>query len=616
MISSLPELASKLNDVGNKSKKFVDRFYLFALFLFVAAQACSLTNNVAEYVSVILDISSLLLILVGIYRIVVELSRNWKKALLLIAVILFGFVYTLNVDSALPFSPVAFAIIGAYGVCADYVLFAGLAGNIVMIISNIVITLTAEPGLFINSYQDRDFFFLGDNVFYVSKWNNYSSTDFAAHYFWIIAVYLWIRSKKITWGEIFALAALDILVYSLTGSNTSFICIGLMLAAAILLKVKVLVDKRLEGNVGKKNAFTSVVAFVKRFLTFLARYSFLIIAVFCIVMSVIFNAANPVLSRINSVLNLRFSLGHRGIIENGIHLIAKDVPSYGMASSADEFYNFLDCSYISILVNCGLLLLIFYLVTMTVIQIRHRKYVYGLIILAVCALSCIEEHHLPELPYNLFVLLLFADIDTGKKTSAITDAKQVKRTRIINVASFLLCVAFFVTSVFINITRYRSVKELDRLDSKAASIYDAVQSNLTLMVDNGSWQIETSGMNSYQYGDVLSEPEDYEFVTGGLWKDAVKDPKSHSYFYLTYDSADNTGSADASELLIDDSVRDLIGNGSCVIEYDVVSGKVYSVWFTETKGCRAIKGGRTKDRSERLRDGVTLTGYYAGANND
>ena len=602
---SLKDLAGRLNGAGNKTKKYVDRLYLFALFLFVAAQACCLTKNVGQHVFIILDISSLILILIGIYRIIFELCTNWKKALLLIAVVLFGYIYTLNRDEAMLFSPVAFAIIGAAGVNADYVLFSGLTGNIVMIVTNIIVTITQAPGLFINRFQDRDFFYLGGNVFYVSKWNNFSCTDMAAHYFWIIAVYLWVRAKKITWGEICALGALGILVYSLTGSNTSFVCIGLLLLLAVVMKVRILA--------GRKNAPSKASVILRKIFSFCARYSYLIFAVFCILMAVIYNSADPLINKINNTLNQRFSLGHRGIIEHGIHLIASDVPSYGMASSADEFYNFLDCSYISVLINSGVLLLVFYLLSMTAIQIRHKKFLYGLGILAVCALSCIEEHHLPELPYNLFVLLLFADIAPEKKISAISE-KKASRAKMLSIASFFVCLAFVVSAVFINIPRFKAVKELDRLDSKASSIYAAVQNNMNAMKENGTWQKETADMSSYQYGEVLAEPEDYMLLTGARWKDEIKDPKAHSYFSITLRVTDNEADG-ISTLLINDEVMGLIGDGSCVIEYDVSAGKVYSVWFSESSDCRAIKGGRASNRAERLKDGVVPTGYYAGVIN-
>ena len=620
MNSSLQELANKLNGVGSKTKKHVDRVYLFALFLFVAAQACCLTNTVGQYVLFLLDISSILLTFIGIYRILFELCSNLKKALLMIAVVLFGFVYTINTNEALPFSPVAFAIIGALGVNADYVLFAGIGGNLVMIITNIIITLTGEAGFYINKFQDRDFFYLGDNVFYVSKWNNCSSTDLAAHYFWMIAVYLWIRGKKLTWGELFALGALDFVVYSLTGGNTSFLCIALMLFCVFVLKILAIFKARTKTSDKKANSsgsgiFAKFTILFKNVFVFCIRYSYLIIAFFCILFAVLFKVGNPIYEKLNQMLHFRLSLGHRGIVENGIHLIATDVPSFGMASSADEFYNFLDCSFIYVLVNCGLLLLLFYILSMTIVQIKHKKYIFGLIILAVCAFSCVEEHHLSQLPYNLFPLLLFADIEKIKTDNKEPVIKK-KNTLIISLASFLICLVFLAATVLINLPRFKAVKNLDRLDGKASDVYMSVQANIDDMLEDGSWQEKTAAMSSYQLGEVIvEEPVDFKDVTGTYWADAIKEPKVCSFYSVLYDPQ-ITGNPEINNLLITDDVREIVGSGSVVIEYDVVSGKVYSVWYSDKPGCTVIPDGRLEGRADRLREDVEPVGYYTGEKDD
>lgn len=611
MNCSLQELASKLNGVGNKTKKYVDKIYLFALFLFVAAHACAFTNNVSGYVFVVLDLSSFLLILVGLYRIVLELCANWKKALLLIAVAALGLIYTMNTDEALPFSPVVFAIIGALGVSADYVLFAGICGNLVMIATNIVITLTGNPGLFLNRYQDRDFFYLGDDVFYVSKWNNCSSTDLAAHYFWIIAAYLWIRGKKLTWGEKIALSALNALVYSLSGSSTSLLCITIILAFAVILKLSPKVkslfgysDKTKPGLIDKSVRFFNAV------ISFCSRYSFVIFAIICIFFAYVYNIADPVSNKINNLLHYRLGLGHRGFVEYGVHLIAKDIPSYGMYSSADGFYNFLDCSYISILIKKGLLLFVFYLCSMTAIQLKQKKYLFGLIIIAVCALSCVEEHHLPELPYNMFILLLFADVGDDRKIEDVTIKKAKNRT--INIAALLLSAGFIIGVFCINIPRFKAVKAIDRADDTADAIYNLVQNNMDALKSDGSWQQLTASMDSSKYGAILEHPSDYERVFGVYWADATVDPKVHSYYTVSYKSEDDIVSCGILELLIDDDVKALIGNGSAVIEYDVASGTVYSVWYSESKECNVSSGGRNIERTERLYNYTQPLGYSTG----
>ena len=77
--------------------------------------------------------------------------------------------------------------IAGLGFSADYILAAGIAGNLMMIVNNIIMTLVSPQGIYIVDNQDRQFFGLGNNTFFVSKMNNFSSTDFASHYFWIIS---------------------------------------------------------------------------------------------------------------------------------------------------------------------------------------------------------------------------------------------------------------------------------------------------------------------------------------------------------------------------------------------------------------------------------------------
>ena len=119
-------------------------------------------------------------------------------------------------------------------------------------------------------------------------------------------------------------------------------------------------------------------------------------------------------------------------------------------------------------------------------------------------------------------------------------------------------------------------------------------------------------MSSDQFGDVLEIPWDYYLMTGIQWADAIKDPKIHSYYSVRYDSRENTYSCDVLELLITDEVRNLINDGSIVIDYDVVSGKVYSVWYSEQPGCHIIERGRLADRLERVTMKENMEGYSTG----
>ena len=615
------QVDSKISEIGAKTKKIVDKIYVIALFLFLASYACKLTYYAASFFNVLYLVGTSILALISIYRLFFIYTSGRKKVILPFSVILLGLLIVLVSGDNNVVLTAVIAVAGM-GVSADQILLAGISGNVVMIINNIVMSFVREPGIFTVDNQDRHFLLLGKNTFYVSKMNNASSTDFAAHYFWMFAAYLWVRGKKISWGEIFALWGLNILVYALTASKTALFCISLLLLCSLAMKVILIFRKKSENKQksdtasGNASVLSNAGKIISKVFVFCCRYSYVIFAGICVLLAILFSCSSPLLLKLNESLHWRLSLGHRGITEYGIHLIASDVPVYGMSSSFDGFYNFLDCSYVSILLRNGILALLFYLVSMSAIQIKHKKYIYGVVILAVCALSCVEEHHLPELPYNMFMLLLFADYGADKIQDNPSISVKKTTEKLISITAYLLCGVFCISAAVVYYPRYKSVKELDRLDSKAGLIYNAVQNNLNVLSENDFWQQKTSSMSSDQYGTVLKSPDDFSRVTGLDWNDAIDDPKEHAYYSVYYDSG-KSGSADpVIELMINDEVKELIGEGSAIIEYDVISGKVYSVWYSEMKGCYVIENGRWDDRDGRLRSDVLIKeGYSTGVVN-
>lgn len=616
-------VAVKVNTVGKKTKYYADIVYLYGLVFFLASQACAFASVVYKpFYNILFYIGTVLLVIAGIYRIFFTLFDDLKTAFIAIVAVLFGLSYyifsvcTVYSDDALIFLIVAVAIAGAIGVNADHILTAGIIGNAVMIINNIYLSIIRTDDLFDNLYAHNDFFYFGKNVFYFHRMNNRSSTDWAAHYFWIIIAFLWIRGKRITWGEIFAVGALDILVYSLTGSNTSLVCITFALLITVVYKLYT-VRKSPSVNAKTEQTDNSLRRGIKRCFDVCSKYSFAIMAVAMILLTVLYNIGNPLLYRLNLILHERLALGQRGIIENGVHLFSSGVNIYGNFSLVDPFYNFLDSSYISVLVKMGLLPFVFYLCIMTSVQIKHRKYLYGALLLAVCALSCIEEHHLAEVPYNFFVLLLFADFDKEKTDNVFAVTKKKKSVQKISIVSVALSIAFIAGAVFVNYPRYKALKECDRLDKRAAEIYRSVQDNLDVLVASGEWQQQTALMNSDQLGAlIVDKPYDFWYVTGKKWSDMNKDPKVHAYYSVYYDALEKEFSNDVNELLINDDVRGLIGGGSAVIEYDAVAGKVYSVWYSEQSGCHSIVTGRLWDRADRLMMKEGMEGYFAGDSYD
>lgn len=620
MGGSLKDLVKKINDVGDKTKKIADIVYLFGLVFFIVSKACGGSRLVyVDFVRIFLMVGSVVLLITGFYRLFFTLFKNWKLGVISLAVIVFGFVYSSVVPDATDFSIIAFAIVGAIGVCADYILYVGIAANFFLIINNIFMTVFGNADNAVDNMGSNDFFYLGNNYFFFPIMNNCSSTDFASHYFWMLAAYLWIRAKKITWGEIFAIGAFDVLIYSFTGSNTTLIGISLLLSFAVFLKICAIFKKNKLFSNDSKSPLKTCASGINSLLAFCFRYSFVVFAVFSIALAVLYNVGNPILYRLNGMLHLRVSLGHKTFSEYGVHLFAPDIPIYGAYSSADGYYNFLDCSYIVLLLLNGILPLLFYLISMTAVQLRQKKYFLGIAILAVCALVCIEEHHLSEIPSNFFLVLLFADMCIDKKVSDYEPStkKEKKINKTINYSSLVLSAVFILVSVLVNYPRFQAVKELDALDNKAGEIYSALQQNLDEAEKSGEWQQLYSSADSHIYGDLLNEPDDFSSVVGSSWNEMTKDPKSHSYYYVYYDPSLTSSDNEVFRLLINDNVKSIIGNGSIVIEYDAVQADVYSVWYSDNTGCYRVEGqgARNSTREERLKWTVRKIGYYSGDKN-
>ena len=169
MEGSLTGIAQRVRSVGDKTKKYADIYYLASLFIFISGYACSMTKNVAPFVTIVLLAGEIMLLPIAFYRIIIVFFKNWKIAAGAVLIIAFAFVYSFFSSDEIPLTYTAYAIVGAMDVKADLVLLSGIGGNIVMILHNIFMSLFGEENLFVSEFQDRKYFFLGNNSFYLSQ---------------------------------------------------------------------------------------------------------------------------------------------------------------------------------------------------------------------------------------------------------------------------------------------------------------------------------------------------------------------------------------------------------------------------------------------------------------
>lgn len=131
-----------------------------------------------------------------------------------------------------------------------------------------------------------------------------------------------------------------------------------------------------------------------------------------IVLSCMYTPMNTIFTKLDKILNTRLSLGHTAIEKYGIHLFGNDVSwSYYTGRYGENVYDeyfFVDSSYLNILLTFGIIILIIICIGYALVGKRlfEEKRYTGCIVLILFAIHCATDHHLFEVRYNPFIVLL------------------------------------------------------------------------------------------------------------------------------------------------------------------------------------------------------------------
>ena len=157
-------------------------------------------------------------------------------------------------------------------------------------------------------------------------------------------------------------------------------------------------------------------------------------------------------SKLNILSHHRLALASRAYDAHGLTLFGTPFDQIGAGGSliARPDYNFVDCSYLLILLRYGVVTflvvgLLWVLMTRAAIRHGHRRLAYALALIAFHSLS---EHHFPEVDYNILLVLPFAVFPTLRRQSEGEDAPNMRRPAsvravlIVCAAALILCLLF------------------------------------------------------------------------------------------------------------------------------------------------------------------------------
>ncbi len=139
-----------------------------------------------------------------------------------------------------------------------------------------------------------------------------------------------------------------------------------------------------------------------------------IICIFSILLHALYQTESEFWIALDNLLHTRLQLGRAGINNYGIKAFGNNIVWVGYANAADGTYNFVDCSYLQILLRSGILALILIMAVYTYIVwrgIKKNDY-YLVFVTLICLVFCITEPTLLDMATNTLPILAFTLLDS------------------------------------------------------------------------------------------------------------------------------------------------------------------------------------------------------------
>ena len=248
----------------------------------------------------------------------------------------------------------------------------------------------------------------------------------ANYYFHIVLAYFFIKKSKINLVETIIVLATNYFLYVYTDTNAVFYGI---LGLIIVLWVY--------------RCFPQI--FRLKYLKVLTVIVVPLLTATMVALSYMYTPMNSTFTKLDKLLNNRLALGNTAIEKYGIHLFGNDVTwsnytgRYG--ENVYDKYFFVDSSYVNILLTFGIVILVIICVGYALLgrKLFEEKRYMSCIVLILFAIHCATDHHLFEVRYNPFMVLLgFIFINKGltlKRRFNTMDKNFIKKEREISIRS-------------------------------------------------------------------------------------------------------------------------------------------------------------------------------------
>lgn len=208
--------------------------------------------------------------------------------------------------------------------------------------------------------------------------------------FQIVSLYCYVKKRTIKWYEIIILFGISLIFYNITDSRMGMIAIIFILIGVSLYKNK-------------------IIQFILNKMKFFIKYLPIIFSIIFLTLTLLYRPLK--LDKLNIAFSDRLRLTSNAIDDYGVNLLGNDIEWIGQKSKSEDEslkYNYVDSSYMNILLNQGLIFFIFILYSIT--KQNEKAYssqdYYLVIVLLIIQSYCFFDSFLMSIGFNTFLFLL------------------------------------------------------------------------------------------------------------------------------------------------------------------------------------------------------------------
>lgn len=233
-----------------------------------------------------------------------------------------------------------------------------------------------------------------DHIFSLNSRNRHAlgfnwTNNFSNLLMYIVFYLIYIKKARFGIKEMLILIPLNIFGFVMTDTKSSFFYTTLSIISVLILNLS-----------AKYRKFTTAY-------NILLLSAPIIFSSMVILLSFFYNPNILFMSRLNSILSGRLGLGHKAILNYGLSLFPKHIIFIGGEPSDLSLYNFVDSSFLYILINFGAIFyfLIISLLEYFAINIITKKDIYLSLIFLVIVFHSVFDHELLDLAFNYFLFI-------------------------------------------------------------------------------------------------------------------------------------------------------------------------------------------------------------------